>query len=114
MDNIHDFLHQAQTSFISREPTPVDTTSMERLLADMRSPLLPVRRLRCNPRVVKSRCSKFPARRASASTRSQAGQAFLRCHCPAHAISSLPFSSPSQAHPQSHSSYLNGIVPKPP
>lgn len=36
---------------------------MERLLADMRSPLLPARRLRCNPRVVKSRCSKFPARR---------------------------------------------------
>jgi len=36
---------------------------MERLLADMRTPLLPARRLRCNPRVVKSRCSKFPARR---------------------------------------------------
>jgi hypothetical protein len=36
---------------------------LERLLADMRTPLLPVRRLRCNPRVVKSRCSKFPARR---------------------------------------------------
>ena len=36
---------------------------MERLLADMRTPLLPERRLRCNPRVVKSRCSKFPARR---------------------------------------------------
>lgn len=36
---------------------------MERLLADMRHPLLPVRRLRCNPRVVKSRQSKFPVRR---------------------------------------------------
>ena len=36
---------------------------MERLLADMRHPLLPERRLRCNPRVVKSRQSKFPVRR---------------------------------------------------
>ena len=36
---------------------------MERLLADMRNPLSPVRRLHCHPRVVKSRCSKFPARR---------------------------------------------------
>jgi Insertion element 4 transposase N-terminal/Transposase DDE domain len=36
---------------------------MKRLLTDMRDPLLPERRLRCNPRVVKSRCSKFPARR---------------------------------------------------
>jgi hypothetical protein len=36
---------------------------MIRLLTDMRDPLLPERRLRCNPRVVKSRCSKFPARR---------------------------------------------------
>ena len=35
---------------------------MKRLLTDMRDPLLPERRLRCNPRVVKSRCSKFPAR----------------------------------------------------
>jgi hypothetical protein len=34
----------------------------ERLLADLRSPLLPQRRNRCNPRVVKSRRSKFPAR----------------------------------------------------
>jgi hypothetical protein len=34
-----------------------------RLLVDMRNPLLSERRLRCNPRVVKSRCSKFPARR---------------------------------------------------
>ncbi len=36
---------------------------MKRLLTDMRDPLLPERRFRCNPRVVKSRCSKFPARR---------------------------------------------------
>jgi hypothetical protein len=36
---------------------------MERLLADLRTSLLPQRRLRCNPRVVKSRRSKFPARR---------------------------------------------------
>lgn len=36
---------------------------MERLLADIRHPLLPLRRLRCNPRVVKSRQSKFPVRR---------------------------------------------------
>ena len=36
---------------------------MKRLLTDIRDPLLPERRLRCNPRVVKSRCSKFPARR---------------------------------------------------
>jgi hypothetical protein len=36
---------------------------MERLRASMRHPLLPARRLRCNPRVVKSRQSKFPVRR---------------------------------------------------
>lgn len=35
---------------------------MDRLLTDMRQPLLPERRLRCNPRVVKSRVSKFPLR----------------------------------------------------
>lgn len=34
---------------------------MKRLLSDMRDPLLPERRFRCNPRVVKSRLSKFPA-----------------------------------------------------
>jgi hypothetical protein len=44
----------------SREQRPA---LMERLFADMRYPLLPVRRLRCNPRVVKSRQSKFPVRR---------------------------------------------------
>ena len=36
---------------------------MERLLVDLRHPLLPPHRLRCNPRVVKSRQSKFPVRR---------------------------------------------------
>jgi hypothetical protein len=34
---------------------------LQRLLTDLRDPLLPERRLRCNPRVVKSRLSKFPA-----------------------------------------------------
>jgi hypothetical protein len=35
---------------------------MERVLRDLRQELLPPRRLRCNPRVVKSHRSKFPAR----------------------------------------------------
>jgi Insertion element 4 transposase N-terminal/Transposase DDE domain len=35
---------------------------IERLLRDLRQDLLPQRRLRCNPRVVKSRRAKFPAR----------------------------------------------------
>jgi hypothetical protein len=47
-----------------QQTCPEDRSAlMKRLLIDMRDPLLPERRLRCNPRVVKSRRSKFPARR---------------------------------------------------
>jgi hypothetical protein len=49
-------------SEVQQTAVPERESLMERLLRDLRQDLLPPRRLRCNPRVVKSHRSKFSAR----------------------------------------------------
>jgi hypothetical protein len=51
-------------SEVQQTDVPQRTALMQRLLQDLRQDLLPARRQRSNPRIVKSRRSKFPTRTA--------------------------------------------------